>query len=557
MNLLCWHGTVLRVDKATGAMFHALPWPDDDSGEDLVLDVPDMILQHPLQVDGLVVEPAPAKPRIFVRRERHYLRAEPFRPPVEFASVIATPHETFIAVTPAVLAGFRAVLRGPSRIAETGAVVQAVRADGFMLSVQNQEFPLWTAQAGPDGGLVVDDGGLVRTLIPEPPKPAPRRIPVPSVAAESPARGDAQSFLKGRTGSFLIASGDDMLYPPVTLTEADQIWVQRKAWWPHLQRFGPVKTECEMRRVRGAFVMTGRGLEGAIFDESGVYTDPVNLQLVTVFSEAPITRHGLRVFVDEPALRGAPVIQGPHVVFYSGNVSNYFHWLIEALVPLCAMAPHLPAGTKLLLPETLDQMREDHRAALLPTHHAMLRDWGFGDMPRTVVPSPVCLVEEVFYLHHFNLESFPASVLHGARARVLADLPPVKADKLIYIRRPAARRVDNAAEIEEAVTRLGFTVHEMRGLSAADQIALFRSASFVISPHGADLSNLLFCAPGTRVIELSPDVHFRYFFAQISDKLGLSHAVLPCASVAGNFDRDMHVDCARLLALVQLMQARS
>jgi capsular polysaccharide biosynthesis protein len=133
----------------------------------------------------------------------------------------------------------------------------------------------------------------------------------------------------------------------------------------------------------------------------------------------------------------------------------------------------------------------------------------------------------------------------------------VTPEKLIYIRRPAARRVDNAAEIEEAVTKLGFTVHEMKGLSAAEQITLFRGAAFVIAPHGADLSNLLFCAPGTRVIELSPDVHFRYFFAQVSDKLGLSHAVLPCANVAGNFDGDMHVDRARLLALVRLMQARS
>jgi capsular polysaccharide biosynthesis protein len=263
------------------------------------------------------------------------------------------------------------------------------------------------------------------------------------------------------------------------------------------------------------------------------------------------------VFLDESALRAAPVIQGPHVVFYGGIAADYYHWLIESLVPLCALAPHLPAGTKLLLPESFDVMREDPRAALLPTHHAMLRDWGFGEMPHTVAAAPVCLVEEVFYLRNLNLESFPASVLRGARERVLKDLPAAPGGRRIYVRRPAGRRVDNAADIEAAVEKLGFTVHDMTGLSAAGQIALFREASVVIAPHGAELANLLFCAPGTRVIELSPDVQFRYFFAQLSDKLGLSHAVLPCASVTGNFDGDMHVDRASLLALLRLMQART
>ena len=65
-------------------------------------------------------------------------------------------------------------------------------------------------------------------------------------------------------------------------------------------------------------------------------------------------------------------------------------------------------------------------------------------------------------------------------------------------------------------------------MSVVDQILLFQSAEFIISPHGAGLSNLLFCEPGTKVIELTPSVEVRPFFWMISDKLDLVHGMLFC-----------------------------
>jgi capsular polysaccharide biosynthesis protein len=94
-------------------------------------------------------------------------------------------------------------------------------------------------------------------------------------------------------------------------------------------------------------------------------------------------------------------------------------------------------------------------------------------------------------------------------------------------------------------------------MSMPDQILLFQSAEFIISPHGAGLANLLFCEPGTKVIELMPVAEMRPFFWMISDKLDLVHGMQFCPLVAGeNFQAGaIQVDIDKLDALIRMLNA--
>jgi capsular polysaccharide biosynthesis protein len=90
----------------------------------------------------------------------------------------------------------------------------------------------------------------------------------------------------------------------------------------------------------------------------------------------------------------------------------------------------------------------------------------------------------------------------------------------------------------------------------ADQILLFQSAEFVISPHGAGLSNLLFCEPGTKVIELMPSFEMRPFFWLISEKLDLIHGMQFCSTVPDrDFCAPLTVDIGKLQALLRMVDA--
>jgi capsular polysaccharide biosynthesis protein len=78
-----------------------------------------------------------------------------------------------------------------------------------------------------------------------------------------------------------------------------------------------------------------------------------------------------------------------------------------------------------------------------------------------------------------------------------------KGDRLYISRRLTTnRRVINEAEITEFLSHLGFQIVTLESLSVLEQAALLASAEAVISPHGSGLTNLVFCRPGTKVIEL-------------------------------------------------------
>lgn len=73
----------------------------------------------------------------------------------------------------------------------------------------------------------------------------------------------------------------------------------------------------------------------------------------------------------------------------------------------------------------------------------------------------------------------------------------------IYISRSnsSGRKVRNEDQVMNLLTNYGFKSFTLESMTVQEQIQLFSSAKIIISPHGAALTNLLFCNPGTKVIE--------------------------------------------------------
>lgn len=98
----------------------------------------------------------------------------------------------------------------------------------------------------------------------------------------------------------------------------------------------------------------------------------------------------------------------------------------------------------------------------------------------------------------------------------------------IYISREdsSKRRVVNEKELLSMLLPLGFEKHVLSGMTFADQVRLFQSASIVIAPHGASLTNVVFCQPGTVVIELSNPSYVHWCYWYICACNGLRYACL-------------------------------
>ena len=106
--------------------------------------------------------------------------------------------------------------------------------------------------------------------------------------------------------------------------------------------------------------------------------------------------------------------------------------------------------------------------------------------------------------------------------------------RLLVERKGPTRKIQNFDEVQAFLTHEGFETVFLEGMSIREQILLFQSAEFVIGTHGAGLTNLLFCEPGTKVLDFMPSVETRPFFWLISEGLNLRHAVQFCSGADGD-----------------------
>ncbi|NJS42272.1 DUF563 domain-containing protein, partial [Candidatus Gracilibacteria bacterium] len=98
----------------------------------------------------------------------------------------------------------------------------------------------------------------------------------------------------------------------------------------------------------------------------------------------------------------------------------------------------------------------------------------------------------------------------------------------IYISRQQAayRRIINDDEVISFLEKFGFRTVKLETMSVAEQAACLAAAKVVVAPHGAGLTNLVFCHPGTKVIEIFPPVYVPHCYWMISNLCGLEHYYL-------------------------------
>jgi hypothetical protein len=78
------------------------------------------------------------------------------------------------------------------------------------------------------------------------------------------------------------------------------------------------------------------------------------------------------------------------------------------------------------------------------------------------------------------------------------------------------------------IDTFGFEVVSPGQLSFPEQISLFSQADIVVGPHGAGLTNIIFCEPGSLVIEIFPPLYFTDSYSVIARSLGHDYASVYC-----------------------------
>ena len=155
----------------------------------------------------------------------------------------------------------------------------------------------------------------------------------------------------------------------------------------------------------------------------------------------------------------------------------------------------------------------------------------------------------------------PAWVPAFLRKRVLPQLPPRGPRRRIFVDRSDARtrRIRGVHSLAGFFYEHGIEIVQLGGMNFLEQAALFRDAELVIANHGAGLSNLIFCDPGTAVLQVLAPGMMEREYRTLSQHGRLRHAYIegefadPSDDDLALKDRDLSVDSYALDRAVSLL----
>ena len=194
---------------------------------------------------------------------------------------------------------------------------------------------------------------------------------------------------------------------------------------------------------------------------------------------------------------------------------NYFHWIAEVLPRLWTL---LQSGEQAdwYVADCYSQWQRASLAALgVPLDSVIQPHATFHlEADELLVPSLQAT------------QAIPPMAQELAKGLGLQDDNGDEQKRLIYIERAHSRRPVNANEFSAWRWQHGFDDVWLEDMSFGEQIALFRQAKIVLGVHGAGLTNIIHCRPGTLVVEFMPAGLNRPCYPVLSQLFNLHHVMI-------------------------------
>lgn len=226
-----------------------------------------------------------------------------------------------------------------------------------------------------------------------------------------------------------------------------------------------------------------------------------------------------------------------HVLFAAVDGFSYYHWLLGTIPKLC-LAMHTDRFDHYIVNprhKGRDQFQIESLHLLdLPIEKVRWIDRGkHFQCDQLTLPSEPCTHDQT------RLSPWAQRILRDTLLPKVGDLAIPKGPEKIYITRAQARRrrLSNETEVSQLLENFGFIPVVLESLPLTTQIKWLSEADSVVGLHGAGLANLVFCRPGTKVVEITSDVWPNPCFQNLA-KL----SQLPYARVVGRAERGIRAD---------------
>lgn len=226
------------------------------------------------------------------------------------------------------------------------------------------------------------------------------------------------------------------------------------------------------------------------------------------------------------------------VVTYNAGWRNYFHTLIQAGLSTWIVAQYYDmASIHFIFPRSNDRFVE-----LLELCDLKVQNCTFFEKTKIVKLANAGIIDTTYGGYAYAPSSFLMHYSDALMAKIESDIS--SCERVYISRRDSHNRVmSNERHIEEQMVKLGFAVFCLSGISFHDQAKLFRNAKTIVSPHGAGLSNIIFCKPKTQIIELTMDSYVNPCFVRIAQAFDFNYFLIVVPSIVKSANKNDSTWC--------------
>ena len=212
-----------------------------------------------------------------------------------------------------------------------------------------------------------------------------------------------------------------------------------------------------------------------------------------------------------------------------GYDDYYYHWMHDVLGKLIMLQKSGIKYDKLYI--ACDRSYQTETLKILGVNFDMIVKQGSRDeciqadelicpsLPARVVVNDFKLCKK-FELSAFYYRDWVISYLRDLLLPLSCQITTHFSERVFISRNDAwQRKIINEDEVFALFEQEGFERYCLSNMSVVEQVALFAQAKYIVGAHSSGLTNLIFCQPGTKVVEIFQarlDLSFFYIAQQMN-----------------------------------------
>jgi len=114
------------------------------------------------------------------------------------------------------------------------------------------------------------------------------------------------------------------------------------------------------------------------------------------------------------------------------------------------------------------------------------------------------------------------------------SLADYKGGSRVYIYRSGRRRVLNEKALIQVLEKFHFEIIEDEPRSVSEQFSIYNNASFIMGPHGASFTNIVWSRPDTHLFELFAPTYVYNFFLYLAQIMGVQYSAYCYGNIIHN-----------------------